>query len=666
MRVLGSLLLLSALGTGASRAVATTPTAIPVIGRAVVPNAYEPARPCTLLLLPPGDRLRGPGLTVTGPTPALPDSQGEFSAMPFGRDDVTFDQVNVFWHAQRHLLRLRSYGLDLEEIPVTARVQQGIGSGTLFTEPVATIGTGEGGLFADTKDGDIIVHEITHAVFNPRMGTAVHPLAKGEAGAVAEGIADYFAAVANGNTRIGEFSCPPNGYYDVATDPSVYNYSRWDMLPGDNYSRGKILNGALFGLHARVGDVADMLAIQALAYRPSRCMPCFADAMRWADLDLHGGAHLAALDAAFGERGIGSLPPAIFSFVGPLLGLRGDRASYRLTLGAGIGPYRVRWEQSFDSGGRWDALPAETDSVEIAFSTSFLLRVAVRDRLDRSSDSLTLNVRVLDPDQLRLGRLRLSGPAYLEPRQQVRVRLAIEGSRGVPPLRVAWSLSGGALAVSPPSDSGVTIAAPQRGTAIVAASCTDSLGSVSRDTLRILVVLPLRGGMQGPVDVAPGQSAMFRASPSDVLPPYRHEWRQRLADGTEDSLATGDSATSQRTIQSFEIVLATTDARGALVETRRAVTVRPTVGAADATPRRFRLLGPTVRAGGPLTFELPDGPLPGSLEILDVTGRVRARIGPLSPTARVVTIAPPSAPGLYFARWTTAQGRPTLRFIVLH
>lgn len=661
--ILGVALLLGSLAPPAGAAL---PGAVPVIGRTVAPNGFHAVRPCTLMLLPPGTALVGPGLVVRAQTVAVPDTQGEFSALPFGPDDATFDQVNVFWHAQQHLERLRGYGLDLEEIPISVIIQAGIGSGTRSSEPVSTIGTGKDGRFVDTKDGDIIVHEITHAVFNPRMPTDVHPLDKGENGAVPEGIADYFAAVAHGDTRIGEYSLPPVGYYDLRTDPAVYHYSRWTLLPGDAYSRGKILNGALLELRSRIGEVADALTFQALDHRPLRCMPCFADAMRWADLERNGGANLAALDAAFASRGIGGVRPAAFALHGPTSAWKATRIGFRLVHHCGIGPLRTRWEQSLDGGGHWEPLPMESDSIDIVATTSFLLRATIRDRLDRASETLATSVRILDPEDptIRLGRLRLSGPAALESGQAGRIKLAIEGSRGVPPLRIRWSVSGATVPATPPTDSGITIISQGR-TATVAATCTDSLESVASDTLRIPVLMPLRAGLEGPVDVPPGQPAIFIAAPKNGLPPYRHAWRQRSRDGVEVDLDTGESTQSRPSVEPFEVVIRTTDARGIEVEASHAVSVRATVGApGDREPRRFRVCGAIVSTGGTVTFELPEHAGTGALEILDVMGRVTRRI-PATATAERVEVAAGAVPGLFFARLTGLARGPTLRFVVL-
>ena len=213
---------LSALLCVPPRAAAATPLDIVrVPGLAATPNAFSPALPCTLALLAPGDQLQADGVRMFGGPLPPPSAAGDFAYAPFGADDYYFDQVNVLFHTQRFLERLQRYGLDVHEYPILLTVARATGSGTHPTEPNTYIGTGTDGRNADAKDSDIIVHEITHAVFNPRMPTEQYPGDKGEAQPLAEGLADYFAAAVNGDTRMGEYSSPPNGYHDIQSDAAV-------------------------------------------------------------------------------------------------------------------------------------------------------------------------------------------------------------------------------------------------------------------------------------------------------------------------------------------------------------------------------------------------------------------------------------------------------------
>jgi len=671
VRVIPSLAFLTvlALGFSASRARADeAPGVIPVIGRAVVPNAFQPALPCTLLLEPPGSLLRAPGLRVDAATLAQPDSAGEFSQLPFGPDDFTFDQVNVFWHAQRFLERLRTYGLDLEEFPIRVIVQTGIRASTHMTDPVSAIGAGENGLGAATKDGDVIVHEITHAVFNPRMPMHVHPLATHQTSATSEGLADYFAAAVHGDTRMGEYASPPNGTHDIASSPAVYRLSRWNSLPPDPYARGRVLNGALLAFRASVGEVADALVFQALAYRPWRCLPCFADAMRWADLDRNGGANLAALDAAFAERDIGTLSPTVIELRGRQTVMRGVRTTYQLTYGCGIGPFRTLWEQSLDNGASWATVGEGTDSLEVVADRTFRLRASVRDRRGLESERLVLPVRVLDPADpaYALGRVRIVGPSSLEVLQTARHALSFEGGRGVGRLQVTWSANGLTFKrLANPLEVQVTAVSDP---AWLAAVCTDSLGQVSSDTLQIAVVPTLRTRVDGPPNASQAQRQWFTAVPSGGRPPYRHSWRQRAVSGPEEQLPSGSDVLNAPSLVSFELILTTVDSRNYYAEARSLVTVLPTVsGPGDAAPRRFRVLGSVVRRGEAVAFEIPVDSHPGELEILDVTGRVRTRVAlPPEPSARFELPLPPDwEPGVYFARSPGRDAGRTPRFVVL-
>jgi len=227
---------------------------------------------------------------------------------------------------------------------------------TLDTTRADAIGTGANGTDRGAKDSDIIVHEMTHAVFNPRMPLGTYPIDKGESIPVLEGIADYFAAAVNGDTRMGEFAKPPAGYHDIASNPAVFHYDRWSSLPADPYSRGMVLNGALLEIRTALGETADELVFRALEHAPLRCFTCFADAVRWADAEHFAGAHLAEIEAAFARRGIPSGPPGGLSIDTPSWAWLNEDVTVRLLHKCGAGPFETTWRVRMPSS------PTETSS----------------------------------------------------------------------------------------------------------------------------------------------------------------------------------------------------------------------------------------------------------------------------------------------------------------
>ena len=492
---------------------ASGPVLVPVIGRAATPNAFQPALPCTLMLVAPGNRLVGHGLSMRAEPPAVPTATGDFAYLPFGPDDYSFDQVNVFRHAQRFLERLQRYGLDLNEYPITVRVQRGIGSSTNLSEPSTAIGTGLDGKNADAKDSDIIVHELTHAVFNPRMPLDQYPLDKGESIPVPEGLADYFAAAVNGDTRMGEYSSPPDGFHDIASDSTIYNYQRWDQLPGDPYSRGKVLNGALLTLRRAIGETADELVFAALDHRPLRCMPCFADAMRWSDSERYGGAHLAAIDAAFASRGIGGGPPSHVAITGPPFVWTGDTTTFHLRHHCGLGPFTANWLKSEDGGATWLPLPANVDSVAVSANVPFKLKASLRDTRGVETPAAPANLTIYRSDDptLRFHGIHIRGPATVPPTASSSFSATLDGGGGVTPVRYQWTAQGGVIVGLSTLTTVVVI--PSLNTLHLSVVHSDAAGQSETDSLTVPVDLGSRRvsavHIHGPAALETGLTALY-------------------------------------------------------------------------------------------------------------------------------------------------------------
>src|SRR5436190_16086656 len=78
-----------------------------------------------------------------------------------------------------------------------------------------------------------------------------------------------------------------------------------------------IWSGALWDIRTAIGPIIDRIALESLDYLSATPTMFEAkDAVLQADLDHHGGAHQAALKAAFEARGIRSPAPRP-GFLGP-------------------------------------------------------------------------------------------------------------------------------------------------------------------------------------------------------------------------------------------------------------------------------------------------------------------------------------------------------------
>ena len=562
-----------------------------------MPNAFSPALPCTLLLEAPGNRLTARGLHMFSQPTIVPQESGEFGYLPFGSDDLSFDHVNVFWHAQQHLLRLERYGIDLEEFPVLLHVQPGAGSFTHFLEPISTIGTGLNGLDRGAKDSDIIVHEITHAVFNPRMPLGGYPIDKGEAIPVLEGLADYFAAAVNGDTRIGEFARPPAGYHNIATDPAVYHYSRFDVLPGDPYSRGKVLNGALLEIRESLGETADELVVGALDYAPLRCFTCFADAVRWADGERYAGAHLGTINAAFERRGIGTGPPLVRDLVVPAWGWNDEDVTAKLLHSCGVGPFQITWSLR-DSLGNVQVLPFQGDEAVFRAPGGVWIQATLRDALgvDHSAQPKHVGFFNRNDPQNNLGRIAIRGPSPLFEFSPASFTFELPDGAGVPPVTQRWTVWN--ASVRDGLDGRVVNVVPLTNPMRLKVTYRDAMNRVAEDSISVPVQTALRSGpVTGPAAMELDRVGTYSVLATAGSPPYRYAWTQTMG-GEQRALPDTSHVTSWPATGDFTMRVTVSDSRGAIVTVSMPVRV---VAPLEVGP----IEGPaTVISGNPGQFRV--------------------------------------------------------------
>jgi hypothetical protein len=183
------------------------------------------------------------------------------------------------------------------------------------------------------------------------------------------------------------------------------------------------------------------------------------------------------------------------------------------------------------------------------------------------------------------------------------------------------------------------------------------------------MVQRLNVAIAGPDVVSPGQSARFAAAVTDGLPPYRLQWTETVP-GATVALPDGPEAVVATCIRSFTVVLSATDQRGVVLRDTSRVAVAATVeaGSDDAgAPRVFRALGSVARRAGPVTFELPGDAVGGTLEVLDLAGRVRLRQSLAREDGATVTLALPRSleAGIYFARLLRPARTRVTRFVIV-
>src|SRR5262249_49873022 len=122
---------------------------------------------------------------------------------------------------------------------------------------------------------DVIYHELTHALL---YGLGILPGGpKNEAGAIHEGLADYFAAALTGAPAIGEWEYlrSPAGVTRVDQPAPPWDVDHFDRVsyggapPGTGWANGMILSSALWDLRGRIDAAADSLVLESLAYLPT-------------------------------------------------------------------------------------------------------------------------------------------------------------------------------------------------------------------------------------------------------------------------------------------------------------------------------------------------------------------------------------------------------------
>ena len=136
---------------------------------------------------------------------------------------------------------------------------------------------------------------------------------RGEASALHEGLADYFAAAITNDPAIGEWAYLvfPNGVTRVDQPAPPWDYAHYDHVAfggggaSSSWGNSMILSSGLWDLRSQVGAASDSLVLESLAYLPT--VPDwsqFANAMLQADIDHHDGHYSAAIVQQFVHRKI--------------------------------------------------------------------------------------------------------------------------------------------------------------------------------------------------------------------------------------------------------------------------------------------------------------------------------------------------------------------------
>jgi len=322
------------------------------------PSASPPTLVDIPRLIGDGQRLDGEYLSISsrvfnpdGLPTASSGNAGEFIFEPIADLDLRcdndpnncsqFDNVNAYVHLDRFAsdFWVDRLGMDVD---FRAGVVTHSAADSWSRDSVITLGSG--GLFLrnNALEDDIILHEYTHLILG-KAGFVVDTTTAVEKRALGEGYADYFTLSYLGHPEFARWAtrCPPRYECDgppddteirtLATQPSVWNWNHgapdgslrygvctrkhledtkcktsW-MTFEDIYRWGMIWGSTLWDVRTALGaSVSDRLILSSIVEKAD-AITTFedaADAILFADLQLHEALHSATLSDIFTARGI--------------------------------------------------------------------------------------------------------------------------------------------------------------------------------------------------------------------------------------------------------------------------------------------------------------------------------------------------------------------------
>ncbi len=180
------------------------------------------------------------------------------------------------------------------------------GDGTMST-PFIFVGDGDGRSLQNLAlDGDVIAHEFGHHVIYQYL-----PATNGEAGAIHEGLADYFTFARTGNPCLAESICLPGSQMcqrDRCMRFADHGYSWRDLYGFGIHIEGQVLSAMLWDLRtefALPADEVNRLALNAVRhFTPQTRLRDFIDSLLMADYNLTGGRNCATIIDAALSRGL--------------------------------------------------------------------------------------------------------------------------------------------------------------------------------------------------------------------------------------------------------------------------------------------------------------------------------------------------------------------------
>jgi Zn-dependent metalloprotease len=220
----------------------------------------------------------------------------------YGTTDTHVDEVNGFYHVNYiHNYFKSVQGFTGMDYQIKATVHYGTNYANAFYSPSDKniyFGDGDGVNVLDTaKARDVWYHEYTHGVVDHIYAIGQ----SGQAGAMSEGMADYFACTNTGDHLLGEWVFPDPRYQRDLQNTLKYPQD-W---VGEIHDDGRIYSGAVWDFRTAAGaTVADKDAFTSFSYAPQDFVSG-ENAFISADNSIYGGTHVSQIQTAFANHGIG-------------------------------------------------------------------------------------------------------------------------------------------------------------------------------------------------------------------------------------------------------------------------------------------------------------------------------------------------------------------------
>ncbi len=182
-------------------------------------------------------------------------------------DDAGFDEVQAWFHLGRattyfrHLVGSEFFGRPpFSPMPVTVRDARAAGN-AFFKPDLGEVWLGDFGGKPAARSADVVFHEFGHAISDSicRLGRArKNTPARG----MSEGFADYFAASALDDPRIGDYVA---GKDEGARRLDRPGLSLAAVAGKSEHAQGEVWGAVLWGIRSRIGQsISDVLAAESL------------------------------------------------------------------------------------------------------------------------------------------------------------------------------------------------------------------------------------------------------------------------------------------------------------------------------------------------------------------------------------------------------------------